>query len=125
MNELRGWKKIEGLPSLDELNHFLSKRGTLDREVWESAAKCLGEFRSSREFHDGDRKLVGLNFSAESGSILIEFPVGACANPAEHSGRLYIMGETTAEAYSTVVCRLHDEIERLLLPAEAHAGDGV
>ncbi len=123
-NELDGWKEIKHLPSIDELNRFLCKRSQIDHDDLVEAAKKLGEYRESNHFREELRLMHGLLFSAPSGSVLMVFPRSWPGGPSHWTARLYIMGETTADHYSTTVRRFTDELERRILPAEAHAGDG-
>lgn len=123
--ELHGWRRLDDLPSFEDLNRFLAKRPSVDRATLINASDALDEYKHyPSHFCERSRMVHGLTFCAPSGSILITFPSDWPETPQDRYALLYLMGETTAADYSNVVRKLHESLESLLLPVEAHAADG-
>jgi hypothetical protein len=123
-NDLDGWMQIQDLPSMDDLNRFLAKRTEIDRTILIKAAKKVAGFRVPSHFKADFGMVNGLTFITRSGSNLLIFPSEWPSDTSLRKVRLYTMGNTTAEHFSSVVRRFHEALENLLLPTEAHAGDG-
>jgi len=124
IDNLTGWTRIVDLPLVTELNHFLAKRDAIGRDVLIKVANNVPGYRVPSHFKTDFGMVHGLTFLTKSGSILLLFPAEWPTDPSQRVARLYTMGNTTAVDYCRVGDRFHDELERFLLPAEAHAGDG-